>query len=185
MTAPTLMPEAELNLLLEQTDDGTGSAVFDSAARNYRYLLTRIWDPSLPLAVWIMCNPSTAGAHQDDATIRRCTTFAKDEWGRGGIAVVNLFAVCSTDPALLRAHPNPVGPHNAAFVRQAVRESDLVVCAWGGPGVLADRGLEMARALTRAGVTLRAFGVTSTGQPKHPLYLAKGTPLVDYVPEES
>lgn len=50
---------------VEQKQDlagGLAAAVFDSQARVYRYLLTRIWDPSRPAAVFLMLNPSTADA---------------------------------------------------------------------------------------------------------------------------
>ncbi|MFD5899104.1 DUF1643 domain-containing protein [Streptomyces sp. NPDC060366] len=184
MKTPTLTRDHGLDVVVdvEDTVDGlAATAVFDTG-RTYRYLLTRIWDPSLPLAVWLMLNPSTADALADDPTIRRCKTFSQDH-GRGGLVVINLFALRATNPALLRHHPDPVGPHNASFVRQAVRESDLVIAAWGGGGVLANRGPDMARALAKAGVRLKALGVISNGQPKHPLYVAGGTPLVDYAPE--
>jgi hypothetical protein len=51
-------------VVLEQRTDlagGTTAAVFDPA-RTHRYLLTRIWDPSRPPAVFVMLNPSTADA---------------------------------------------------------------------------------------------------------------------------
>jgi len=183
----TLMPpNMELDVRVEQQTDlqggVTAAAVFDSAARRYRYLLTRIWDPSIPPAVFVMLNPSTAGADQDDPTVRRIVRFARD-WGKGGVIVVNLFALCSTNPERLRTHPDPVGRHNAVFVRQAVRQADLVVAAWGAGGVLAGRGVDMARSLVRAGVALKALKFTSTGQPGHPLYVPADTVLRDYVVE--
>lgn len=185
--AVKLLPDGELDVLLEQENTLAGvtaAAVFDRS-RTYRYLLTRIWDPSLPIAVFLMLNPSTADAMADDPTIRRLAGengFAR-RWGRGGIAVVNLFALRSTDPAKLRHHKDPVGPHNASFVQHAVRQSDLVVAAWGGPGVLGGRGDAMALALQAAGVPLKAFGFTRSRQPLHPLYLPGNAQLVDYVPE--
>ncbi|MET7713724.1 DUF1643 domain-containing protein [Streptomyces sp. NPDC005407] len=186
-TALKMLPEMELDVILEQKSGlagATAAAVFDQS-RTYRYLLTRIWDPARPIAVWVMLNPSTADAMTDDATIRRCTTFARDRWGRGGIAVVNLFALRSKDPSLLRTHPDPVGPHNASFVQHVVRQSDLVVAAWGGPGVMGGRGNAMARAMRDAGVGLKAFGFTLSKQPLHPLYLPGGAQLVDYPPDRS
>lgn len=185
-----LTPEdTDLDVFVEQAGDlvgGTSAAVFDSPRREYRYLLTRVWDYGLPPAVFFMLNPSTAGADADDATIRRLASppngFAR-RWGKGGVIVVNLFALCSTDPARLRTHHDPVGRYNAVFVRQAVQQTNLVVCAWGAAGVLAGRGVEMARALHTAGVRLKALGFTSTGQPRHPLYVPGDAELVDYVPE--
>lgn len=190
MSALALMPpDVDLDVHVEQqtTDAGLATAVFDSPARKYRLLLTRIWDPAIEPAVFIMLNPSTAGATEDDATVRRLAGdtgekgFAR-RWGKGGVIVVNLFALCSTDPARLRTHPDPVGRYNALFVAQAVRQSSLVVAAWGAGGVLGGRGVEMARALTASGVRLKALRLTSTGQPGHPLYVPANAELVDYLP---
>ena len=36
----------------------------------YRYELTRIWDPSRSVLTWCLLNPSTADAKIDDHTIR-------------------------------------------------------------------------------------------------------------------
>lgn len=188
MSVLTLMPpDVELDVHVEEERDlvgGCAAAVFDSPRRTYRYLLTRIWDPTVSPAVFIMLNPSTAGADQDDPTVRRIVRFARD-WDKGGVIVVNLFALCSTDPDRLRTHPDPVGRHNALFVRQAVQETDLVVAAWGAGGVLGDRGADMGRALVKAGVRLKALRLTSTGQPGHPLYVPSDTELIDYLPEGS
>ena len=38
----------------------------------YRYLLWRRWQPSAPVVNFIMLNPSTADAVQDDPTVTRC-----------------------------------------------------------------------------------------------------------------
>jgi hypothetical protein len=64
----------------------------------YRYELRRVWDAQLGLACWVMLNPSTADANEDDPTIRRCVNFART-WGYGGIVVRNLFALRATDPS--------------------------------------------------------------------------------------
>lgn len=195
MSVLTVMPpDTELDVHVEQERDlagGVAAAVFDSRARTYRYLLTRIWDPTVKPAVFIMLNPSTADAFQDDATIRRLIGtpggdpgFARRA-GAGGVIVVNLFALCSTDPKRLRTHHDPVGRYNALFVHQAVRQADLVVAAWGAGGVLGNRGDDMGAALVRAGVRLKALRLTSTGQPGHPLYVPADTELIDYLPEGS
>jgi hypothetical protein len=153
--------------------------VFDSKARTYRYLLTRIWDPALRPAVFLMLNPSTADAMDDDPTIRRCTGYAKRE-GAGGLVVVNLFALRSTDPRVLRHHADPVGPLNDVFIRQATAGAGTVIAAWGAAGVEHGRGPGVTQTLRKRGVALKCLGTTSTGQPRHPLYLPGNAVLEPY-----
>ena len=187
MSVMTLLPDVDLDLHEDVEEDlagGIAAAVFDSPRRTYRYLLTRIWDPEVPPVVFVMLNPSTASADQDDPTVRRIVRFARD-WENGGVIVVNLFALCSTNPERLRTHPDPVGRHNASFVQRAVKEAGLVVAAWGAGGILADRGPQMGRALRATGVDVKALRLTSTGQPGHPLYVPADTELVEYLPDGS
>lgn len=183
MTVTALMPaETDLAVHVEQVEDlagGLAAAVFDGEERAYRYLLTRIWDPTVAPVVFVMLNPSTADALEDDPTIRRCIGFARRHCA-GGIVVVNLFALRSTDPRVLRDHPDPVGRLNDVFIRQATSGASLVVGAWGAAGLEHGRGASVAKALTGRGVALRCLGTTSTGQPRHPLYLPSDAALEPY-----
>lgn len=181
-----MMPaDVDLDVHVEQQTDlagGIAAAVFDSPARIYRYLLTRIWDPTVPPAVFVMLNPSTADALEDDPTIRRlagANGFAR-RMGAGGLVVVNLFALCSTDPRVLRHHPDPVGRLNDVFIRQATDQATTVVAAWGAAGVEHGRGARVADTLRRRSHVLRCLGQTSTGQPRHPLYLPGDAALEAY-----
>lgn len=169
--------------LLIETDDSllgaVAGAVF-SADKTYRYVLTRTWDISLPVAKWIMLNPSTADAMKDDPTIRRCAGFARRE-GCGGIAVVNLFALRATDPAALRQADDPAGPANDPFIAIHAGPGDLVIAAWGAGGTLNGRAAEVGQRLTAAGVRLKCLGVTAAGQPRHPLYVRADAPLLPWL----
>lgn len=142
-----------------------------SPCGTYRYRLERIWEPDLPLVVWIMLNPSTANATEDDPTIRRCMGYAR-AWGRGGIVVVNLFAYRATDPRAMRAAADPVGPENDAHLLAAVCSKPLVVAAWGNGGTYRNRGRAVHELIRGAGVPLHCLTVSKTGQPCHPLYQA-------------
>ncbi|MFF7527305.1 DUF1643 domain-containing protein [Streptomyces pseudovenezuelae] len=183
MSVLTMMPaDIELSVQVDQKEDlagGLAAAVFDSRVREYRYLLTRIWDPDVKPVVFLMLNPSTADALEDDPTIRRCTSFARRERA-GGLVVVNLFGLRSTDPRALLHHRDPVGRYNDAFVRQATDQASKVICAWGAAGVTGDRGREVTRALEARKVPLFCLGRTSTGQPRHPLYLLRTAALEPY-----
>lgn len=144
-----------------------------SACDTYRYLLWRHWADG-PFCCFIMLNPSTADATRNDPTVRRCIGFAKS-WGFAGLDVVNIFALRSTDPKVLRKHADPIGPDNDEAIRVAVRRCHLVVCAWGNYGRLHDRGTKVLLSLQAMGVRPVCFKLTKDttrkpGQPEHPLY---------------
>jgi hypothetical protein len=63
----------------------------------YRYRLTRQWDLGKAMLPVCMLNPSTADAEKDDPTIKALMRFAGN-WGYGGITVINLFAVRTSQP---------------------------------------------------------------------------------------
>jgi hypothetical protein len=153
-----------------------------SPCGQYRYQLTREGDFTAERgpAVFIMLNPSTADASQDDPTIRRCCSFAR-AWGCNGILVANLYALRSTDPAALWEHADPVGPLNDYWLGRTVARAAEVVCAWGA-NAQPSRYREVAAMLVVHGVRLKCLGVTKSGAPRHPLYVPASQPLVDWTP---
>lgn len=152
----------------------------------YRYLLTRWWggmtadDRAL---TFVMLNPSTADAANDDPTIARCVGFARTH-GYHGIAVVNLYAYRATKPTALWAARDEgidiVGPNNDHVLREIFDLADATNCAvvgaWGAgaPSARADTVRTMA---AMHGVPLRHLGLNANGSPKHPLYVKGDTPL--------
>ncbi|MFF7335389.1 DUF1643 domain-containing protein [Streptomyces sp. NPDC008150] len=178
-----LLPaDTELSVHVEEETGATGdlaAAVFDSQRRTYRYLLTRIWNPAMPPAVFVMLNPSTADASSNDPTIRRCLSYAVREQA-GGIVIANLFALRSTDPRALTRHSDPVGPYNDAFLRRAAAGAHRVIAAWGGGGFQGGRAERVLEMLGGMRIPVSCLGVTATGQPRHPLYLRKDAALVPY-----
>jgi len=146
---------------------------------SYRYNLYRCWDRSKPFMAFVMLNPSTADASEDDPTIRRCMSFAKRE-NCGGIEVVNLFAYRATDPKQMKSVIDPVGPENDAYLHEvAMDDNKYIVCAWGAHGSHRGRDKEVLKLLD-IGSTIRHLGLTKAGQPKHPLYLKSDTPLQEF-----
>ena len=90
-----------------------------SPCGQYRYTLSRQWNPAAPAVMFIMLNPSTADARQDDPTIAKCIQLAQT-WGYGRLLVGNLFAWRSPRPQDLPTAPNLIGPQNdAALMRLA------------------------------------------------------------------
>lgn len=154
-----------------------------SECGQYRYHLLREWNPHDAKLTFCMLNPSTADGSVDDATIRRCMAFAKRE-GFGGIVVVNLFALRSTDSAALRTHPDPIGPQGDAVFRFLAKEQQgrKVVLGWGAdPAATPERVRAVTTLLREGGCTLRCLGITKDGHPRHPLYLRSDTPVVAWM----
>lgn len=146
----------------------------------YRYRLWRRWNPELGAVAWIMLNPSTADADEDDPTIGRCLGFAK-AWGYGGIEVVNLFAVRGTEPSIIRRHRDPIGPLNDKHILQACEAAALVVAAWGNYGAWLGRSTAVKQLLHARRVCVKALDVTFDGEPKHPLYIKADKQLVPFL----
>jgi hypothetical protein len=152
-----------------------------SECGQFRYLLSRRWAPGATL-LFVMLNPSTADAMVDDATIRRCVTFANVH-GYGTLEVVNLFAFRATDPRDLARMGWQVGPENDEYIDCAARNAAAVCVAWGaiGENNAAERRVQVVMPIIRAaGHAPQCLRVTRGGFPQHPLYLpsdCKLTPL--------
>lgn len=146
----------------------------------YRYLLRRVWHQEKPRALFIMLNPSTADARQDDATIRSCVRLTNG-LGYGSIEVVNLFAWRATDPKDL---PTPLsmatGPNNPRTIEAAVNRCDVAICAWGAHPYAATNAPGVIDIIRMNRPMPYCFGKTKAGAPKHPLYIKSGTELVAY-----
>ncbi len=145
----------------------------------HRYSLTRSWESDYKKICFCMLNPSVADATIDDPTIKRCCGFAK-LWGFHGIEVVNLFAYRATEPRELLKVPYPVGHENDAHIWVAA-SCWPVVAAWGSWGdKFPERVQEVLGALRCCAGKVSCLGVTKGGQPKHPLYLAADTQLMEF-----
>lgn len=149
--------------------DAPSVAVYSGCER-YRYLLTREWAPAQGRALFIMLNPSTATEVQNDPTVERCERRART-LGFGAFRVCNIFAYRATDPRVMRAAPDPVGPDNDAAIVQSLPWADRVICAWGTHGAYLDRGAQVERMLRASATPLFHLGLSKAGHPKHPLYI--------------
>jgi hypothetical protein len=173
----------------------TDSHAIISEDGKYRYRLWRGFGGDLvrPLesteprdkrVVWVMLNPSTADAKEDDPTIRKCIGFSY-RWGYGGIDVVNLYGFRATKPGDLWGDKvEPVGPHNDRWIMEALKchWTGKVVVAWGAAGGRrADERKQGVAALIRfQGHTPMCLGVTREGDPRHPLMVSYKTELEVY-----
>lgn len=146
-----------------------------SPCRTYRYRLWRTWDEDGATLAVIGLNPSTADETTDDPTIRRCLGFAR-AWGYGSLLMVNLFAYRSTDPQGLLTVADPIGPENDDHLTRAAWGN--VLAAWGAHPLARERAENVLRMLNWRDV--ECLGVTKSGAPKHPLYIAASTQPVVY-----
>jgi len=136
----------------------------------YRYKLSRIWDNSKTMVLFIMLNPSTADANDDDPTIRRCIGFAKS-WGFGGIMVGNMFPFRATNPKELKknqdkVYDSEVHRKNIEHIQNMKFQCEITVSAWGNPPIN-----KLSIGINEG--ELFCLDLTASGNPKHPLYLKK------------
>jgi hypothetical protein len=137
-----------------------------SEDRQYRYRLWRIWDEEKPLVMFIGLNPSTAAEINDDPTIRRVAKFARD-WGYGGFYMMNLFAIVSADPSVLKKHPDPIGD-NHVHINEVASQCHMICFVWGNFSEAKDQAKGFIRQFPRA----YCIKKNANGTPAHPLYLA-------------
>ncbi|WGF89372.1 DUF1643 domain-containing protein [Marinivivus vitaminiproducens] len=147
-----------------------------SPTRTHRYTLWRWWTPNpIRYGMVVGLNPSAATEEHDDRTVRRCTDFVRRE-GLDAMVMLNAFAFMATDPKQMRAHPDPVGDENDAWLARCAEGASLLIAAWGSHASHIGRSRRLAEILPGA----YCLGTTSAGEPKHPLYLAKDTALTPW-----
>lgn len=167
-----------MNIVREETFDGRGWAVF-SEDRRHRYIigrkLKRGYVPHPRMLLGVLANPSTAGAFNDDPTLRKGVGFAK-RLDFDVLVFVNLVSLIETDSKKLAArladeYIKLDFYHNMNWIEGEVDRADSVFFAWG-----AIRGLEWYAETTAARSqdwrrSVYCFGRNKNGSPKHILYL--------------
>jgi len=147
-----------------------------SECGQYRYRLWRDgWDgDDARSCLFVMLNPSTADATDDDPTIRKCVGFCK-RWGYGMLTVVNLFSFRSTKPRGLLGLADPVGEATDVFIREEAECACRIVFAWGShtevKSLLSARAFTVRRMLGGHAKKTVTLGRCKDGNPRHPLML--------------
>lgn len=155
-----------------------------SECGQYRYRLDRQVAPLLVTkpVLFIGINPSTADAEDDDATIRKMIGFVS-RWGYSSFLVGNVFAYRATDVRELAAVPDPSGgTENINHLTAMIDECEFVVPCWGNESKVPRRlhaHFHIVRTMLRLyQKPVYTFGLTQSGDPKHPLMLPYTTELV-------
>lgn len=163
--------------------DAVQRSAWESEDRRFRYRLDRWWSTG-PRLVFVMLNPSTADADNDDPTIRRCMSFARRD-GFAGITVLNLYPYRATDPRdLVDAEAAGIeiagGDEASAAEYETLQAGQSVVCAWGAHPLGARRGPVIIEMRHEIQFETMCLGRTKDGHPRHPLYVRGDQPLEVY-----
>lgn len=152
----------------------------------YRYRLTREWGPGVgTIYGFVGVNPSTADADQEDATTRKWRGFV-ERWDGDGYEVANLYAFRATNPKDLAAAADPRGPGNLSHIHAMAKRCDVLVPCWGNlqkvPRAIRSRtyARSVIKLLQATGKPVKHLGLTTAGDPKHPLMLSYSTELEDF-----
>jgi hypothetical protein len=161
-----------------------------SPCGKYRYWLIRRWGPGDKVLLYLMLNPSTADASQDDQTVRRCVYFARRA-GYDAATILNLYAYRATSPRTLRTFiekgGDAVGPDNLYWIMECSHGVPKVVLAWGNMSFKdQDRHHEVMRATFRVlprDVRYLCLGATANESPRHPSRLGNQVEFEEYLPD--
>jgi hypothetical protein len=145
--------------------------------KKHRYMLSRQWDDGKKL-IFVMLNPSTADANEDDPTIRRCIGFAK-KFNYDGIVVLNLFSYRATNPKVLKEVNCLDLNTNDSYVyfNEIINKESDVVLAYGTNGNLYEQDVKAFRIISELTKNIYCLELTKYGMPKHPLYLKSSCEL--------
>jgi hypothetical protein len=151
-------------------------AVF-SDDRKYRYALYRGWgDIKEPKVMYIGLNPSTANEEKNDNTITKLIKISKYN-GFGGMYMLNLFAIISAHPAILKTDPDPIGD-NDGWLEKIAPKCEKIVFAWGNFKEAEQRAKEVIQMFEDP----YCLFINKNGSPKHPLYCKDETEIIPYKP---
>lgn len=158
------------------------SAVISKCGK-YRYRLDRSIAIEGPIYAFFGINPSVADANIDDATVRKWIGFCK-KWGASRFIVGNAFAYRSTDVKALAHIDDPYGDDIGDHITDIINDADILVPCWGNvskvPPALQGAFDVLMDSLVSSGKPVMHFGLTKSGNPKHPLMLGYDTPLVPW-----
>lgn len=149
---------------MENLFDNNSGAEFSNDGK-YRYKLWRIWDDSLPKAMCIGLNPSTANANKNDQTIRYLIKMLT-KLGYGGFYMTNCFSFITSKPELLQRNPMSDEWNDNTLTIVASKCQD-VIFSWGAFKIIKETGRD--RELIEMFPRAKCFGKNKDGTPFHPL----------------
>lgn len=165
------------------TDLFSGKSAVLSECGTWRWRLDRTVAETGLVFAYFGVNGSTATGDEDDATVRKWNGFTIRNGGARYITG-NAFGYRATDVRELAKCADPVGPENDRYLAEIIAEADVLVPCWGNrdkvPERLRHRFNVVTRMIFAAEKPVKVFGLTQSGDPKHPLMLGYDTPLTDW-----
>lgn len=152
-----------------------GSDAIFSDCRKYRYALWRIWDLNKPCVMIIGLNPSTANENKNDNTISKVIKIAKGN-GYGGVYMMNLFSIVSSDPKVLQSDGLDLIGDNNDWLTTISGVCKDIVFAWGNFKEAEQRSKEVI-AMFENPLCIKK---NKNGSPKHPLYCKDESILIPF-----
>lgn len=133
----------------------------------YRYKLWRIWNSSLPKAMVIGLNPSTANADKNDNTINVLIRMLT-QLGYGGFYMMNCFPFISTDPKKLVICNEETKEFkiNNNWLWDTSYKCSEIIFAWGNFEIVSETGRD--KTLCKMFPNAKCFGKNANGSPFHP-----------------
>lgn len=100
---------------------------------------------------------------ENDPTINRLIGILP-RLGYAGLYMCNLYGIISSEPEILRGHPNPWG-ENQAYVAQTALSSQAVIFCWGN----FKEAVQPSKHWIEQFPDALCFGRNKNGTPWHPL----------------
>lgn len=155
-----------------------------SECGKYRYTLSRclrgIFEDHDGMVAYFGVNPSTADHTKDDPTTLKWKHFTLQN-NFGSYVAVNAFAFRSPDVKTLASQDDPIGPLNDRYIDEAIECANVLIPCWGSslklPKSLRPRLWRLTQKILASGKPVYTFGLTKTGDPRHPLFLPHDTVL--------
>lgn len=144
-----------------------------SEDKTRRFVLTRIWDEKLPLAMCIGLNPSVAGSlkkdgtEKDDMTIRLLIKKL-GELGFGGLKMCNLWTYITPKPKELFEKSQYSFEDDFAWLLTTAYHVQEIIFCWGDFERIEWRAKQVVNKFPNG----KCFGKNPSGSPWHPRRMA-------------
>lgn len=151
-------------------------AIFEANDTHRVWLERHFVDKPERAVHFCMCNPSTATAEHNDATLFKIETYTL-RWGFDSFFITNAFSIRSRDPQVMKKAAEPALAINDEYIRKGFTNSELTVFGFSEHVFHRGRIYELAELFKELQAEYpdimppTALKVNKSGAPAHPVYL--------------